>query len=110
MRVNQRTRNHTYWEYDKIEMNKIRIRTFYSGKVQGVGFRWTVRNISNNFEIDGYVKNLADGRVEMVAEGDEKQVGAFIEAINERMSGYIRDIRKEKERPAEEKSGFEIRF
>jgi acylphosphatase len=97
-------------EIDKIEMNKVRTRTCYSGKVQGVGFRWTVKNISNNFKIDGYVKNLVDGRVEMVAEGEAEQVSAFVEAISERMSGYIRDVKKEKEQPAGEERGFEIKF
>jgi len=87
-----------------------RLRIYFSGRVQGVGFRWTVRDIASSFVIDGYVKNLADGRVELVAEGEKVQVSAFVERINERMSGYIRDVQKEEEQLTGEKSGFDIKF
>ncbi len=46
------------------------MQVFYSGRVQGVGFRYSVRKVANEFEVTGSVRNLADGRVELVAEGN----------------------------------------
>jgi acylphosphatase len=62
---------------------------FFAGRVQGVGFRYTTRNLAISFDVTGFVRNLADGRVEVVAEGPAKEVEAFIEAISDRMRTYI---------------------
>ena len=51
------------------EMRRERVTMYYSGSVQGVGFRYAVRMLVNGFEVTGTVRNLADGRVELVAEG-----------------------------------------
>ena len=53
----------------------------YEGRVQGVGFRYTVKNIAREFEVSGTVANLPDGRVELVASGDPLEVDAFLDAI-----------------------------
>lgn len=71
---------------------------FFCGRVQGVGFRYTTRNIAINFDVTGFVRNLADGRVELVVEGPSKEVESFIESVCERMKGYITRI-EEKEEP-----------
>ncbi len=64
---------------------------FYEGRVQGVGFRWTVKNIARGFEVTGWVRNLPDGRVELQAQGDAEEVTAFIEAIAEcELKAHIR--------------------
>ena len=63
---------------------------YFSGRVQGVGFRYTVLQIAKEFEVAGYVKNLLDGRVQLEAEGTKAIIGEFIAAIEERMHGYIR--------------------
>jgi len=63
----------------------------YAGHVQGVGFRYTTRSIASRFDVVGYVRNLPDGRVELVAEGDAKELGAFLAAVREQFSGQIRD-------------------
>ena len=42
---------------------------YYQGRVQGVGFRYAVRSLARRFAVDGFVRNLSDGRVELVAEG-----------------------------------------
>ena len=64
---------------------------YYSGRVQGVGFRMTTRYIAEGFEVVGYVKNLPDGRVEKVAEGKAKELDRFLAAIDEQMAGLVRD-------------------
>lgn len=56
---------------------------FYEGRVQGVGFRYTVKQIAKGFDITGSVRNLADGRVEVQASGAEEEVRGFIDAIAE---------------------------
>ncbi len=54
---------------------------FYEGKVQGVGFRFSIKQIAAGYDVTGYVKNLADGRVELVIAGDKSELDAFLEAI-----------------------------
>ena len=56
---------------------------FYSGRVQGVGFRYTVKTVASGFEVTGTVRNLPDGRVELVAEGARDELKAFRQAIRE---------------------------
>ena len=85
------------------------MQTFYSGRVQGVGFRYTVRTVANGFEVTGLVRNLPDGRVELVAEGVPDELEAFREAI--RQSGLEHFIHDEQVAWAEAKNqfrGFEI--
>ena len=65
---------------------------FYSGHVQGVGFRYTVKQVAAGFAVVGSVKNWPDGRVEVVAEGDVAELKAFQQAIrDEGLSQFIRD-------------------
>jgi acylphosphatase len=68
---------------------------FYSGRVQGVGFRYTVKALTPGFEVTGTVRNLDDGRVEMIAEGEREELDAFRQAIRE--SGLGRLIQREDE-------------
>ncbi len=69
------------------------MQVLYSGTVQGVGFRYTARAVANGFEVTGTVRNLADGRVELVAEGTRDELDAFRQAIRE--AGLEHFIRKE---------------
>ncbi len=66
---------------------------FYSGHVQGVGFRYTVKTVAAGFEVVGTVRNLPDGRVELIAEGLREELVAFRSAIPE--AGLARFIRNE---------------
>ena len=67
-----------------------RVRVFYSGRVQGVGFRATVRGLACGYDVTGMARNLADGRVELVAEGERSELEAFLKAIEEsELSGFI---------------------
>ena len=86
-------------------------RIFYSGRVQGVGFRWSVKEIASGFEVVGWVRNLADGRVEMEVGGEESEVSAFLETISTgRLATHIREIENlAVEMPANPYKGFEIR-
>lgn len=72
-------------------------RALYSGKVQGVGFRWTTRDLANGFEVSGTVRNLPDGRVELVVAGHEAE--GFLVAIRE--SPLAGHIEKEEVEPIE---------
>ena len=84
---------------------------FYAGRVQGVGFRYSVREIACGFEVAGAVRNLPDGRVELDVEGDESELQAFIEAIdNSHLGGYIRGKDLNWSAALGEFKGFEIRF
>jgi acylphosphatase len=68
-----------------------RRQALYSGHVQGVGFRETARRLAAGFEVAGFVRNLADGRVELVAEGTPHELDRFLIAVAERMDGRIRN-------------------
>jgi len=63
-----------------------RVNIIYSGQVQGVGFRFTTSAIAKEFGIKGWVKNLPDGDVEVVAEGEEKILNKFIEEVKRQMN------------------------
>jgi acylphosphatase len=63
----------------------------YSGYVQGVGFRYTTARVARGYEIGGFVRNLSDGRVEVVAEGPPAEVEAFLADLGEAMAEYVRD-------------------
>ncbi|MEM8873340.1 MAG: acylphosphatase [Planctomycetota bacterium] len=64
---------------------------FYSGRVQGVGFRATTCSAARGFAVTGTVRNLPDGRVEVVVEGDVDEVADFRRELASRMAGFIRD-------------------
>jgi acylphosphatase len=67
-----------------------RVTVHYSGRVQGVGFRATVRNLARGYDVTGTVRNLPDGRVELIAEGEKAEVAAFLEGIaTSDLSSYI---------------------
>ena len=65
---------------------------FYSGRVQGVGFRYTAKTVATGFDVTGTIRNLPDGRVELCAEGQREELDAFRQAIRDSgMEGFIRD-------------------
>jgi len=67
-----------------------RIAVLYSGRVQGVGFRASVRQLACGYEVTGTVRNLPDGRVELIAEGTRPELEAFLTGIDESgLSGLI---------------------
>ena len=81
---------------------------FFTGRVQGVGFRYSTVQVAKEFEVTGFVKNLADGRVQLEAEGARTEVDAFVKAVEERMHGFIRKTERAGRRRPGQVEGFQI--
>jgi acylphosphatase len=82
---------------------------FYSGHVQGVGFRYTAKTVAAGFEITGTVRNLPDGRVELIAEGPRGELEAFRAALRDAgLKSFIRDEQVRWSAPRNEFRSFEI--
>ncbi|MFO8012596.1 MAG: acylphosphatase [Phycisphaerae bacterium] len=91
-------------------METARRHAWFSGTVQGVGFRFTARRLAERHRVSGFVKNLPDGRVEVVAEGPADDVQAFLGDVREAMASTIRDAEIEDESPTGEFDGFGVAF
>lgn len=88
-----------------------RYHLYIEGIVQGVGFRWYARRTGNLTGVDGWVRNLPDGRVEIVVEGEDEKVEKFIQELkNGYLGANIKRIEKFEEVYKGEFKGFEIRF
>ena len=83
-------------------------RVLYDGQVQGVGFRYATHGLAQRFAVAGYVKNLPDGRVELVAEGAAAEVERFLQAVARQMAEYI-ESRQESDEPTGRFKTFDIR-
>ena len=82
----------------------------FSGRVQGVGFRYTAQHLARDHPaLRGYVRNLPDGRVELVLEGEDKEMDALLESLKQHMHGNIQKIDVAKTNPTGEFSGFSVR-
>lgn len=86
------------------------IRVTYAGRVQGVGFRYSVRSIASHLPVVGYVKNLANGSVELVAQGKNSAVENLLRSVAKQFEGNIRSAPQSLIEDAEEFASFEIRF
>lgn len=67
-----------------------RVNVHYAGRVQGVGFRQSTTDVAERFAVTGYVQNLPDGRVRLVAEGERDELTRLLEAIDEQLGALIR--------------------
>ena len=86
-----------------------RLQVLFSGHVQGIGFRYTVKQTALGFEVTGWVKNLADGRVELLVVGEREELEAFQAAIPEAgLRRFIRETQAEWSNGTGEFLGFEI--
>lgn len=91
------------------DRDRVRTRLWVAGTVQGVGFRYYAQRAARTLKIDGSARNLADGRVEIVAEGPRTQVESFVDRIRTGPPGSrVSDVQVEWETPAGV-SGFVIR-
>jgi acylphosphatase len=82
---------------------------YFSGHVQGVGFRYTTNSIARGYQVTGFVRNLPDRRVELVAEGEPTEIKAFLGEVRERFLNQIRDERANEGPATGEFDQFEIR-
>jgi len=82
-----------------------------SGRVQGVGFRWYVKDLARKQNLAGWVRNLSSGQVEIIAEGEEKDWVLFLQGLKKGyLGGNIQDMEIQEEAPAGEFQNFEIKF
>jgi acylphosphatase len=88
-----------------------RRKILYRGRVQGVGFRFTAQRLAHGIGVAGSVRNLDDGGVEVVAEGDPTLVSQFLEAISREMGDKIHDARVEIEPAGSHRlAGFSVLY
>lgn len=83
---------------------------YYKGSVQGVGFRFTAERIARNYPIAGFVMNMPDGNVEIVAEGEEEDLKGFLEAVESEMKQSIHGATVNWQAFTGKLHGFEIKF
>lgn len=85
-------------------------RVIFEGRVQGVGFRYAVKDLSRGFDVCGWVKNLPDGSVELQVMGEKPEVESFIKEIAEEspVAHHIKSLIAEKIPPLENCKGFKI--
>jgi acylphosphatase len=86
-----------------------RRRIHYTGRVQGVGFRWTTARVLGDLDLSGYVRNLPDGRVELVLEGEPQAIEEGARRLRDTMKSYIRSESQETSPATGEFRGFGVR-
>jgi acylphosphatase len=84
-------------------------RITFAGHVQGVGFRYTTKNLASGFDVTGYVKNLPDGQVELVVEGQPEHLNRFLTEIRRAFADHIRDEKSDNRPPSGQFTAFSIR-
>ena len=87
-----------------------RLHIYYAGSVQGVGFRFTVERTANSMGLSGWVRNLGDGRVETVVEGEETALEGFRRKISDIFDGCIRQTDMTADKATGEFGSFDIRL
>ena len=87
---------------------KVRSEVHYAGRVQGVGFRFNAQWIARGFAVTGFIRNLPDGRVQLIAEGEEKEIDRFLARIADSMMGNITHTDVRRTDATGEFSAFEV--
>jgi len=87
----------------------VRVTSFLTGRVQGVGMRYAVHDLSRQFTVRGFVQNLQDGRVQIVAEGEREEIDRFLNRLQEVAPGAIHALDSFASTATGEYSRFEIR-
>ncbi len=80
--TNNRPANDNEWTMASLQ----RLTAYFSGRVQGVGFRYTARRVAGQYPLTGFVRNLDDGRVELIAEGTPPDLEAFLADLSSEMA------------------------
>ena len=81
---------------------------FYSGTVQGIGFRYTTSEMAQELGLCGWVKNLPDGRVEIVAEGKKNVIEQLMQEVEKHFGGYIKNKQMDFSPPQNKFKDFQI--
>ena len=84
------------------------VTAYFTGRVQGVGFRYQAVQVAKEFDVSGFVKNLPDGRVQLEVEGRVDDVRGFVSAVHERMTGFVRKVDQTEATRAPQFRGFLI--
>jgi len=88
----------------------IRKHVYYRGIVQGVGFRYATIRLAANYTVTGFVRNMMDGRVEVVVEGKPKEIDCFLADLAAEMRRYIRDTQVQDAPYTSEFDSFDIHY
>jgi acylphosphatase len=86
------------------------VEVFFSGMVQGVGFRFTARSLAVKYKIRGWVANLPDGRVQLLAEGAQENLDSFLGDLKVRFDRQIVDLRLQEVEPCADYKNFQIKI
>jgi len=89
---------------------KKQVHVYYTGRVQGVGFRFTAQDLAQDLRVCGWVKNLRDGRVELIAEAEEGTLKDLLSRISQYFSSYILDVDAHWQEASNKFADFQIRF
>ena len=89
---------------------KKKLHALFSGRVQGVGFRFTAERIARRFPVTGYVRNLPHEKVELVAEGEEESLKQFLETVREAFRTHIHRVETHWCQATDEHRSFGIKF
>lgn len=92
------------------EERRVAVLVHYAGHVQGVGFRATAAWLAQKYPVTGWVKNLDDGRVQLLAEGPESAVRAFLADVRARFHGHIESEQTEARTPSRTLTRFQIAY
>ena len=82
----------------------------FSGRVQGVGFRFSARNLAVRYKLKGWVMNLSDGRVKLSAQGQKEDLDNFLQDLKEELGRYIDDYILREGEVNEDYNDFQIKF
>ncbi len=90
-------------------MEKYRLQVWFEGRVQGVGFRYKTSRIATGYEVSGFVENLDDGRVYLLAVGNQDEVRGFVDEVNKVMDIFIKSSDEKADFTTESYIGFNIK-
>jgi len=88
----------------------VRWHIYFLGRVQGVGFRYTCKTVAQRYAVSGWVKNLSDGSVEMVVEGQRAAIRSYVDDVCDSTHGRVEDIQVSKTDGTNEFRGFGISY
>ena len=83
---------------------------YFSGHVQGVGFRFTAQRVAGRHDVTGFVRNMPDGRVQLVVEGQRAEIARFVDDLTRTMQDHIHKTTIQEEKPTGRFQSFSIRY